>query len=192
MSEATYKASILAASRGVYTGNFDVLSGAEAIFSAIRRGFEQAWREGAKECGVLPDERTEAETVVLNGLIGDNNQYVGNYIQFVFENRKTTETSFEKIKARAQLWVNRYQEVKAKAQSMACTDKKLQWVIDGGEHCRTCLKLNGRVARASAWAARDIYPRMVNGKLKCGGYNCKCTFRETDQPVTRGRWPNLP
>lgn len=162
------------------------------MFSAVGRGFEQAFREGAKSCGVLASERTEEESDALALLIGDNYQFVGRYVEWVQQHNKASGSSFEMIRGRAALWVNRYEEVKAKAQSMACANRKLRWQIDGGEHCRTCIKLSGRVARAQAWADRDIYPRMVNGKLKCGGYNCKCLFIETDAPATRGRWPNLP
>lgn len=191
MSEQAFKAAIIANFRGLWSGSLDNLSFADAMFASIGRGFEQAWQEGAKECGVLPDERTEEEQAKLNLMIGDNFQYVGALADWLFQHSKANGVKFAGVQYRADLWVNRYQEVRAAAQTMACGDRKYQWAIDGGEHCRSCLKLNGRVARASVWASR-VTPRTLDGKLACGGYNCKCSLIETDAPATRGRWPNLP
>jgi hypothetical protein len=192
MSLSSFKSSIYASSRGLWSGQLDSLSFADSIFSNLRRGYTQAFQEGAKQCGVLPDEITEVETEVLNGMIGDANQYVGGLADYISTHSKALGFSFEEIKPRLSLWVNRYEEVKAKAQGMACGDKKLKWLIDGGEHCRTCLKLNGRVHRASVWNSHNIAPRMITDKLHCHGYNCKCRFEETKEPATRGRFPNLP
>lgn len=191
-SLSTFKASIMALSRGVYTGVLTSFEGADALFSAVGRGYEQAFTEGQKACGIKADERTEEESAELTRLIGDNYQYVGRYIEWVVAHNKASGSPFEMIKARAQLWVNRYVEVKNIAISLSCGNKKYRWQIDGGEHCRTCLKLNGRIARASTWAAHNIAPRMITDRLRCNGYNCKCFWVETDAPATRGRWPNLP
>ena len=192
MSQADFKRQIMAAFRGGWNGNLNTLSFADAMYSSIRRGFEMAWREGSKDCGVLPDERTQAETDKLNLLIGDNFQYVGALAEWLFEHSKANGVKFNEVTYRADLWINRYTEVVGIAKTMACADSKYRWQIDGGEHCRSCLKLNGRVARGSAWASRGIAPRATSGILKCGGFNCKCSFIPTDQKVTRGRWPNLP
>lgn len=182
----------MAVARGLYNSQIDALSGADALFSAVGRGLTQAFIEGQKECGIKANERTEEESAELARLIGDNYQYVGRFVEWIVAHNKASGAPFEMIKARVAMWVNRYIEVKSIAQTMTCQNKKLRWQLDGGEHCRSCLKLNGRVARASVWNERNIYPRMVNNRLKCGGYNCKCAFIETDQPATRGRWPNLP
>lgn len=188
----TFQASINASARGIWRGELDALSGADALFSAIGRGFEQAFREGQAECGVKASERTEEESKELARLIGDNYQYVGRFVEWIVAHNKASGSPWEMIRARAQLWVARYEEVKNLAISMSCGNKKLRWQIDGGEHCRTCLKLNGRVHRSSVWAAHDIAPRMITNRLRCNGYRCKCIFVETDAPATRGRFPNLP
>jgi hypothetical protein len=163
------------------------------MYSAIRRGFEQAFAEGSKTCGVLPNERTKEEQDRLNLLIGDNNAYVASLVSWLYEHRQSEGYKFSDILPRAELWINRYEEVRAIAQSLACQDKKLRWQLDSPkESCRTCIKLNGRVHRASVWAAHNIAPRMVTSRLKCGGYRCLCRWVETDQPATKGRFPNLP
>ena len=193
-SLSTFQASVGAVARGLYNSQLDALAGADAMFSAVGRGLTQAWEEGAKSCGVLATERTDEESAELTRLIGDQYQYVGRFVEWIIQHNKASGAPWEMIKSRAAMWVNRYIEVKGIAQAMTCQNKKLRWQIGKvkKEHCRTCLKLNGRVARASAWDERGIYPRMINGLLACGGYNCGCGFVETDQPATRGRWPKLP
>lgn len=194
MSQANFKQQIMANFRGGWNGSLTPLDFSSAMFSTIRRGFNQAWVEGSRDCGILESERTQAETDKLNLLIGDNFQYVGQLADWLYNHSKATGTKFNEVTYRADLWINRYTEVVEIAKSMACQDKKLEWRIGQvkTEHCRSCLKLNGRVARGSTWAAKNISPRMTNGLLKCGGFNCGCGFLETDRPATRGRWPNLP
>ena len=192
MSLATFSASVRASARGIWLGEMDALGAADALFSAIGRGFEQAFTEGQKDCGILASERTEEESKELARLIGDNYQYVGRFVEWIVQHSKENGGNWEMIKARTDLWSGRYEEVKNIAISLSCGNKKLLWQIDGGEHCRSCLKLNGRVHRSSVWAAHDIAPRMITHSLKCGGYNCKCFWVETDAPATRGRFPKLP
>lgn len=188
----TFTASIRASFRGLWSGSLNTLDFADAMYSAIRRGFESAWAEGSKECGILATERTQEETKQLGLMIGDNFQYVAGLADWIYQHSKANGGSWEAVVSRSRLWVARYEEVKNIAMSLACKDKKLRWQLNGGENCRTCIKLNGRVHRASVWAAHNISPRMVTNRLRCNGYNCKCHFVETDQPATKGRFPNLP
>lgn len=192
MSLSTFQSSILASCRGAWTGELDALSAADSLFSTVGRGFEAAFREGQKECGILPADRTEEESATLTRLIGDSYQHVGRLVEWIVQHNKASGAPWEMIKSRAALWTNRHEEVKNTAMALACKNSKLLWRIDGGEHCRSCLKLNGRVHRASVWAAHNIAPRMITHALKCGGYHCKCSWVETDLPATRGRFPNLP
>lgn len=191
MSLSTYRTSIRSTFRNAWNGA-SPLDVADQMYSAIRRGFESAWQEGAKACGILPTERTKEEQDRLNLLIGDNNQYVAQLATWLYEHRKSEGYKLNDVLPRAELWVNRYEEVKGIATSLSCQNTKLKWIIRSGETCRTCLKLNGRIHRASVWAAHNIAPRMVTNRLKCGGYRCRCSWIQTDEPATKGRFPNLP
>lgn len=186
----TFRASIRAACYGLWTEKTDHLDFADAMFSALRRGFNQAWNEGALECGILPGERTQEEQKELDRMLGDNLTYVARFGDFVYSNRKSEGGKFSTVVNRAALWVNRYNEVKAKAQLMACENSKYRWQFSATEHCKTCLKLNGRVYRAAVWAKYGIQPQSRN--LACKGYNCQCQFVLTKEPVTKGRPPNIP
>jgi hypothetical protein len=189
MSLATFRASILAVSRGLFNNQIDALSGADALFSAIGRGFEQAWQEGAKECGLLPAERTKEESDALALIIGDNYQYVGRFVTWIVEHSKANGGNFEMVKARASEWVARYTMVQIRAREMGCADRKEIWIIDGGEHCCDCLRMNGRVYRNSIWLKYGIEPQ--SPLLACFGGHCKCRREPTDLPITKGRPPQL-
>lgn len=162
-SLSTFKAAVNASARGLWSGQLDSLSFADSFFSTLRRGLTQSWYEGVKEFGIKPDELSEEELAVLAQKIGDNNQYVGGLADFISQHTKAQGFSFETIKPRLDLWVNRYEEVKELAKSMAGGNRKLKWVIDGGEHCRSCLKLNGRVHRASQWQKFGVAPPTIGG-----------------------------
>lgn len=189
MSLSSFQASVFAVSRGVWLGELTVLDGADGLFSAIGRGYEQSWREGSLSCGIRANERTEEESKELTRLIGDNYQYVGRYVEWIQSHNKASGSPFEMIKARANEWVARYTYVETIAREMACANQKELWVIDGGEHCCDCLRMNGRVYRNSIWARYQIEPQSPN--LACFGGFCKCKRIATDLPITKGRPPAL-
>lgn len=190
MSLETFQASVLAACRGLWGGQTDNLQFADQMFSALRRGYEQAWQEGAKECGVLPDERTQEETNQLGRMIGDNFQYVANFGQWIFEHNKASGTKFESIRSRANQWINRYDEVKTISREMACADQKETWLIGKTEaHCCDCLRMHGRTYRNSIWRKYDIHPK--SAKLACFGGHCDCHRIPTNAKVTKGKPPAL-
>jgi hypothetical protein len=189
MSEQTFIASIRATARGIFNGSLDALAGADAMFSAIGRGYEQAWRDGAKSCGILADERTEEESKELARLIGDNYQYVGRFVEWVVQHSKANGGNWEMIQSRAFEWSNRYTYVETVAREMACKDQKEVWIYGPTEHCCDCLRMHGRVYRNSVWAKYGIEPRSPN--LACFGGHCQCQRKPTDLPVTKGRPPAL-
>lgn len=188
-SLSTFQASINASARGLWLDELDALAGADALFSAIGRGFEQAFRDGQKECGILPGERTEEESKELTRLIGDNYQYVGRFVEWIIQHSKANGGNWEMIKSRASEWVNRYVYVQTVAREMTCADQKEIWLYGPAEHCCDCLRLHGRVYRNSTWRKYGLEPRSPN--LACFGGHCKCERKSTDLPLTRGRPPTL-
>lgn len=187
-SLSTFRTAIRSAVRGIFSGKLDALSGADALFSAIRRGFTQAWYEGAKEAGIKPDELTEEELKKLGEMIGDNNQYVGSFVTFISD-LKANGGSLESAFSRADMWISRYNQVVTTSREMAGQNQKEVWIIDGGEHCCDCLRLHNRVYRNSIWHKYDIQPQ--SSKLACFGGHCKCRREKTDLPITKGRPPVL-
>jgi len=194
---ADYRAAVRAAVRGVWTGAFTSADqGSDALYPAIRRYFLLAFDEGMAVCGVQPEERTEKERKALVDRIKEELSHVGGFMDAVYEGRKGSETErpLAQFLGRAEMWVNRYTELRDLGKMLACGDKKLRWTWHPEkEHCSSCAKLNGKVKRASQWEearARGIYPQ--SPALECGGYKCGCTLEPTDEPMSKGRLPSVP
>jgi hypothetical protein len=190
---SAYAKALRDATRALWTGRFDTAQFNDAMFSAVSRNFELAWRTGASQCGISPSERTPEETERLNELIDQQMEYVPDLAQFIAENSRENGVLLRRSLNRLPVWANRWNETKAIAQQMACSDQKLVWRIGKTEkHCRTCLKLNGRIMRASKWKELDIWPQDTRkGKLACNGYNCDCSLNPTNKRATPGPLPRL-
>lgn len=180
--------------RAFWAGRRDFDQFLETLNDTIQFHLELAWREGAAECGVRSDERTPEEDTRLRGFILNQMSFTFNLAEFAETNTQAEGGLLRTALKRLPPWVNRYNEVKAIAQEMACADTKFQWFLgETIEHCKTCLKLNGRVMRASQWAKLDVHPQDTRpGKLECRGFNCDCRRVKTDKRATPGKLPKLP
>ena len=154
----------------------------------LDRGFEQAWREGAKSVGILPGDRTTAEDAARQNILITSLTALPGFANFIFENQRGI-SPLSKSFTRAELWINRYNEVKNLAIQMSAADQKLIWQVGPTEHCVDCVRLNGKVKRASQWLAAEIKPQ--DSRLNCGGFRCKCTTTKTDKPLSKGPLPKL-
>lgn len=189
--ESDYSASLRAVFRALWLGVMSFDQAFEAMMTTIRRGFNMAWQEGAKECAVLPEEYTPAERVELETRIFGQFDYIAGVLEFIEANSKENGGAWGTVSARVSLWANRYREAKAKAKTMACGDKKLVWRLGKTEqHCKSCLKLNSKVKRASQWDAANIRPQHPD--LECGGWRCDCSLEQTDEPMSKGPLPRIP
>lgn len=193
---ADYGRAVRAAVRGVWTGAFtSAAQGSDALFPAIRRYFLLAFNEGMAECGVKPEERTEKERKALVARIKEELSHVPAFMKAVYDGRKGSEKErpLPSFLSRAEMWTNRYTELRDLGKMMACGDRKLKWVLNPAkENCRDCIRLNGKIKRASAWEkarAQGIYPQ--SPALACGGFRCGCTFLPTDEPMSKGPLPKL-
>lgn len=156
----------------------------EAMQSAIERNLSDAWIAGAATCGIAESDISNAEVSQLLGLILRDFSFIAAFGANVVSGR-TQGATIESFFPRLNIWANRWGETKAIAESMSCGDQKLRWQIGIAEHCEDCLRLNGKVKRASDWATAGIHPKMPT--LACGGWNCKCTFVPTNEPLTAGQ-----
>lgn len=107
------------------------------------------------------------------------------------QKQEKRDTTLGAASSRLPMWINRYREVRTQAQTMACSDQKLMWVLGPSEnHCPSCSKLAGKVKRGSVWRAAGIQPRIFD--LACHGFNCLCELVPTNEPSSRGPLPRLP
>lgn len=188
MSVKNYRQAIRAAVRGFWGGALTRKQFTSTMESAIRRGIQQAWAEGASEGGITPDEYTNKEKAALSKFIIGQLDYVGGFADAIAENNKASKGKVAPLLDRAEKWINRYNEARHQAASMAAADKKKIWRLgDTKSHCRSCKGFNGRVYRYSVWAKNGALPQ--SGNLSCSGMECHCGLEDTNRPITRGKFP---
>jgi hypothetical protein len=189
-SANTYRTALRAVIRGVWQGEMGYLQALDAFTSAVRRHFTQAAISGAKENGVTFPEFSEKELNYLNSRIFDELQYVPGFINTVMLNPKGV-APIDSYFNRIDQWVSRWGEVRKRLQIMTAGNKKFLWKMDPGkEHCIDCLRLHGKVFRASVWESVNAYPNSPS--LSCGlGGKCGCLLEETSAPLSKGRPPKL-
>ncbi len=142
--------------------------------------------------GLTMDDMTPQERMELQSAIVRERQFVMGFADAVEAGSKANGGKLGAFAHRIDLWVNRYDALKAKALTMAKADTKLEWVLHANESCNDCLRLGGKVKRASVWRRNNLYPQAP--QLDCmqgasGVPVCKCQLVPTDKPVSRGRLP---
>lgn len=177
----------------LWSGRMDRFTFVDSMVGTIDRSIRRAWFAGAAQCGIQPAELTVAEMDSMREMINSQFGYLVNFADSIEAGRKGAGPLSVQY-ARAELWVNRYNQAINKARMMACADRKLVWQLGVREqHCRTCNALNGKVKRASVWNAVGVLPQNApNPLLECEGWNCGCSLTPTDLPVSKGRLPSLP
>lgn len=187
-----YRSALRSATRGYWSGVLDASQFADEMRNAMNRRLTQAWDEGAKECGIAPDEYTVDEQLALGRAINTEIQNISGFALRVNQNSRANDGELLPLLTRIDgLWVNRYNDLMNQAKTLACKDQKLEWIIGPTEeHCPSCLKLNGKVKRGSTWASSGIRPQNPpNGRLACQGWNCRCRLDLTNKAVSKGPLP---
>lgn len=189
LSLGSYQSQLKGIVRSLWKGDIDRRSFNAQMNSAIKFGLLDAWAAGERVCGITGEDRTPEEFRALNKLIDQDLSHISDFGAWVKANPKGT-MKLQPLLSRTTMWSNRWNEAKNLAQAIACADQKFVWRLGPTDHCSTCLKMNGKVKRASQWAAVDVRPQ--HSSLKCKGYRCQCTFEPTDAPVSKGRIPSMP
>lgn len=162
----------------------------------IRRQYPIAWAEGMMEVGLTPQDMTARERQALQAATNAAISAIPNLEQFINTHLKQddpTRTYAATIAPRVNIWINGYAAVANRAAAMAGKDEKLEWRLGVAEHCTSCIRLNGKVKRASWWVDNGVLPAVPGADyLVCRGFNCKCSLNPTDKPLSRGRMPKLP
>ena len=178
-----------AAIRGLWSGALNKNQAFDAFTSAIERAIDRAWAEGAAECGIQPDEFTEAEIEARDEFVFNQTDNLRKFINDIEKQSKVNGGKITPLLQRNEMWVNQYSSAKQQSEALACADEKREWKVGRTEHCRTCLGLNGQVRRLSFWV-NNVLPRNApNEKLECGGFRCQCVLAKTNKPISRGRLP---
>ena len=195
---ANYRRGIVSAAKALWLGAMDYYQAFDALDTAIRQGIPRAWYEGAKICGIAPNELSPEERTAMQSALFNQTSYINGFLMFVEDNSKASGGKWSTVAARTNTWVNRYNDIVNQAKVSACADQKLEWVFNAlgvtKNPCNTCQnKLNGKVKRASYWERVGVRPQNApNPMLDCSGWNCLCDLVPTDKPLSRGPLPRLP
>lgn len=195
MSVAQYNSALRAPARGYAIRVFDYFQFWDGMDAAIRLYLTRAWYAGAAECDIAASELSPEEKTALDNMIRGERDNIDGLATFIASIRTDDGTLPNDVRAslfaRVDLWAQRYKDAQNQARVMACGDRKLIWVLGATEeHCKTCLKLEGKVKRASQWDAAGIRPQNPpNAMLECGGWRCDCGLVQTDAPMSKGPLP---
>jgi hypothetical protein len=166
-----YRRAIRGAVRGFWSGVLDYGEFWDMMDTVTTDGLTNAWHEGARECGVLPDEMTQEERVELGRAIAYEKQWISGFAAAIEENSKAKGGKLAPLFNRAQIWIGRWEGVRSHAMAMACADEKLMWIYGDRKHCNSCQRLHGKVKRGSFWKAKGILPRVHGAPyLECHGF----------------------
>jgi len=168
------------------------------FFSAIETQLAKAWNEGADEVGVLPEDYTDEDNAIIDGIIADEQSYVTDLgvaildaIEALVDPKNITKEELDAFRsefgARVDIWTNRYTDVNNQAKLHFGGKEKLVWHLGATEeHCESCSALNGIVAYADEWNEAGVHPQgPPNGALECGGWHCDCSLDTTNERRTR-------
>jgi len=180
-----YQSRVSAMIAALWRGSIDENTFAMGMITLIEQGMRAAWKEGMLEAGITEGEMSTPEIIALSELISFQWSYIDGLTSYIVANSREKGVKLYTLQPRIDMWVNRYNEARNQALTMASNDPKLEWVLGAtGEHCRTCKRYNGKVKRASYWEQIGARPQSPN--LECSGINCKCELVPTDKPLSRG------
>jgi hypothetical protein len=176
--------------RGLWSGDYDYFTFYDQMMLSIERGFTQAWYEGAAMYGIKPSELTDIEHNALRSEIVKETNFIDALGQAVLARNRMSGGKLEPLYARTELWVSAYNRVMTLASTYAAADQKHVWILNprAKEHCRDCLRYNGKVHRMSIWRKYGALPRAY--ELHCHGYHCFCELEPTNATATPGRPPS--
>jgi len=183
---AYYRRALRRAVLDFYRAEIDAFEFIGDMIRLIKEQFTRAWNEGAREVGKEPKDMTEEDAELLQERIDQEQEFILGYASDI-ETAAAARTPIAPLYNRVELWVNRYNEVKAEAMIHFGKRVKLEWQLGETEdHCATCLKLNGTVAFAFEWEQSGVRPQSApNPVLECGGWNCDCRLEVTQRRRTR-------
>jgi hypothetical protein len=191
-----YRKSLRDNVRGLFSQALDYDQFWSAMTATIQRRLPQAWYEGAQDCGIQPADLSPEERMALQQAIVNEMGFIAGLAQAIEEARAQhpdRKTPTPRLFSRIDLWAARYSDLQSRARLMACEDQKLAWVMGPTkEHCSSCLRLSGKVKRASYWRRVNVYPQSPpNPNLECSGFGL-CQLLPTDERCSPGPLPRLP
>ena len=189
-SAASYKRSLGAAVRGLWTRVFTPDDFFWSMGSSIDRGLTRAWTLGAAEGGLVPAEFTPEEQSELKRHILSDRMFLQGFERQISGAKSREEKGLLRPHLkRLELWINHWWTVYALARAMATKNQKMKFTRVGPtkKPCASCVGLEGRVYRHSVWLANNCVP--PSKRTRCGGWRCRHRLVPTTDRISPGRFP---
>ena len=185
---------VRAAVRALWTGAWDADQFTAQMYRALDEGYTRAWLEGAGDYGIKNyDDLTPPELAALAQAVDDTASYAPGFAEAIQAGNKANKGKLAPLLKRAELWIARYDELANLGRVMAGGNTPQRWTLGVAEHCSSCLKLSGKVKRASYWLEKGILPRVPGAEyLECRGFLCQCSLEPTTEPISKGQLPRVP
>ena len=171
-----YRRNLRGLSRALWNEAMDFYQVFADFDDNVRIGLRNAWAAGALECGIAEEDLTPEELTARNRVISSEVNRIFGFLDWIVDHNKASGGKFRPIKARADMWALRWDDVFSRARLMACSNQKFLWDFNAlgvtKDPCNTCEhKLAGKVKRASFWARVGVQPQNPpNSKLDCEGW----------------------
>ena len=152
---------------------------ASLIYGQLLQAYRQAWEEEGTGGEMPPYLVQSHEAMYLRQF-----DFVDQFYRDIVDAR-IDKTPIDPLLARCPLWANRWNEAHDEAIHLITMQNggKEIWTLGATEtHCPTCAALNGIVAYAREWDELGVRPQNApNDLLSCGGWNCDCERKPTEQ-----------
>ena len=193
-SQERYYSTLKPAAYGLWTGKLDTLAFAEMLEAAVIKGLSEAWYQGAESVGVKRDELTDDEITAMQTSVYEQLLFTRNLSDYIISQDKSSGGLWSTVEIRLRMWANKFTDFVNRGRVMSKLDQKLKWNYDAQkEHCEDCARLNNHIKRASQWrdwvAAGNEWPG--GWRLQCHGIWCGCSLDPTDEPLSKGKLPNI-
>lgn len=183
-----YGGGIRANFRALWSGEVSASDFITMMMLTVEAGLRAAWIEGMESAGVDRSEISTEEWTRLQARIDQENDQLPGLAADISGNNRSAGGKLGDLMPRAELWVNRYNDIVNLARTTASTDPKLKWNYGGTvDHCSDCEKYEGKIHRASIWNRVEARPQ--SEALACGGWRCLCSLDPTDERATPGLPP---
>src|SRR5512133_1859375 len=185
-TEGSYRRQVWNIIRDLYNGEIDEYQFVDDFNVFIDNQFGRAWREGARDMGVNPNQFTDED---YNELARRIEEEQGHMLQLADDllSARASQSGLEPFRGRADMYANRYNDILNAAHVWFGGKRMLEWQYGDTDHCNDCSRLNGIVASADDWKESGWQPQSRD--LECGGYHCQCRLVPTDKPPTPGGIP---
>ena len=192
-TQAYYQRALWDWTQRFYNNKVDVSAFLDKFIGLVEDQLRRAWNEGMRNVGLDPArDMLPLYQAHLQKIIDAEFNQVLDFAGAI-EKARQEGKPVEPLRARVQLWSNRYQNVVNEAMAVCKPGERYEWVYgDTKKHCSSCARLAGTVATGDMWRMSGVMPQNPpNAKLECGGWRCRCRLVRTDRPLSEMGIPQV-